>query len=105
MTNKLGADGSSLPRIDDSDTRGLKMPHVPSYDGHAMNQRGCGDESVTVGAGLRNMKLRASLDNWRIDRKDTTNKRGQNMSIQPRSKNRALFPVTPLHEKNPDLQF
>ena len=51
------------------------------------------------------MERGAPLGNSSINRKDATVERGQNMDIHPGSKNRALFPVTPLDKEDSYFQF
>src|SRR6202142_1066274 len=96
---------SSFPRVEDTDSRALKVGYIPGRDGQTVHQ-GCGcDEGVTIGARVRYVKHRASLGDGGINRKDTTGECRQHVTIHPRTKDRALLFVAAVDKKDSDLQF
>ena len=97
--------GSSFPRVEDADSRPLKVGYIPGRDGQTVYQ-GCGcDEGVTIGTRVRYVKRRASLGDVGINRKDTAGECGQHVTIHPGTKDRALLFVTPVDKEDSDLQF
>lgn len=101
---------SIFPRVEDTDSRTLKVGYIPGRDGQTVYQ-GCGcDEGVTIGARVRYVKRRASLGDGGINRKDTAGECGQHVMIHPGAKDRALLFVAavfiaPTDEEDSDLQF
>jgi hypothetical protein len=62
---------SGFPRVNDTDSRTLKVGYIPGRDGQTVHQgRGC-DKGTTIGARIRYVKRRASLGDGGIYRKDT----------------------------------
>jgi hypothetical protein len=105
VSRGTGGTCSSFPRVEDTDSRTLKVGHIPGRDGQTVHQ-GCGcDEGVTIGARVRYVKRRASLGDGGINRKDAAGEGGQHVTIHPRTKDRALLFVAAVDEKDSDLQF
>ena len=62
---------SSFPRVEDTDSRTLKVGYIPGRDGQAVHQGSGCDEGVTIGARVRYVKRRASPGDIGVNRKDT----------------------------------
>ena len=62
---------SSFPRVENTNSRALKVGYIPGRDGQAVHE-GCGcDEGITIGARVRHVKRRASPGDIGVNRKDT----------------------------------
>jgi len=47
------------------------MADIPGHNSHAMNERGCRDKAIPIGARIWHMKGRTSLSHDRIDRENS----------------------------------
>ena len=93
------------PWVESGNAGGIKVCHVPCNDDHAVYQRSCCDQAVAHGTRIGDMDTRASLGNDGIHGQDSARKRGQHMSGQPCSQQRALNRVTAFRQQYADLQL
>ena len=59
--------GRLLPRVDYGYTGCLEITHILSDNRHAMHERSCCDEGITIGARIWHMKRSASLGHSSIN--------------------------------------
>ena len=96
---------SPLPRVNYGDPRCLKMTQIPRHNCHSMNERSRCDESIPIRARIWHMKRGTPLSNNGINGQDATGEGRQDVTVDPGSKDRALFPVALFDQKGSYLEF
>jgi hypothetical protein len=76
----------------------MEVANVASYYSHAMNERCCGDQGISLGAQIWHVKSRTLLCDQVVDRQHAARKSGQYVPVKPQAKNCALPRVAGLHE-------
>lgn len=96
---------SLLPGIHDGDTGCLKVTLIPGHYRHLMHHGGGCDQSIAIRAWVWHMECSATLSHHGVDRQDASGKRGQDVTIDPAAKDRALLRIAPLDQKSSYLQL